>query len=330
MENLLLSVKNLKKYYIAEKHLSRDRVKYVRAVDGVSFDLHRGETLGLVGESGCGKSTLGKTILQLTPATSGEIIYDGAHLETMSVEEIRQMRRKIQLIYQDPFASLNPRMTIGQAVRAPLNAFRIGTEAQQEERVRELLFYVGLSGEHMKKYPHELSGGQRQRAVIARALIASPEMIVGDEPVSALDVSVRAQVLNLMKKMQQDFSLSMLFISHDMSVIRYMCDRVIVMYLGKIVEMAPGRELFENPQHPYTRALVSAIPVPEVNRRRGEEALLTGDVPSPMDIPAGCRFHTRCPHARPECSTREPELAGVAPGHQVACHGTGDGSLFRF
>jgi len=325
-----LSVKDLKKYYLVKKSFRKDRELYLKAVDGVSFDLRRGETVGLVGESGCGKSTLGKTILQLTPATGGEIIYDGVHLEKCKDEELRQMRRKMQLIYQDPFASMNPRMTIGQAVLAPLHAFGIGTLPEQQARAEELLAYVGLSQEHMRKYPHELSGGQRQRAVIARSLVGSPGLIVGDEPVSALDVSVRAQVLNLMKKMQRDFHLSMLFISHDMSVIRYMCDRVIVMYLGKIVEMAPREELFSNPRHPYTQALVSAIPVPEVKRRRGKEALLTGDVPSPMDIPAGCRFHTRCPHARPECSRQEPQLWEVnrkggssdasAGGHFAACH----------
>ena len=330
MSDILLSVKDLKKYYLVKKSFRKGKEVYLKAVDGVSFDLGRGETVGLVGESGCGKSTLGKTVLQLVPSTAGEILYDGIHLETCKDEEIRQLRRKMQLIYQDPFASMNPRMTIGQAVLAPLHAFGIGTPQEQQARVEELLAYVGLSQEHMRKFPHELSGGQRQRAVIARALVGEPELIVGDEPVSALDVSVRAQVLNLMKKMQKDFYLSMLFISHDMSVIRYMCDRVIVMYLGKIVEMAPREELFSNPLHPYTQALVSAIPVPEVKQRRGKEALLTGDVPSPMDIPSGCRFHTRCPHARPECSSEEPQLWEVSHGdvspdsssgrHFAACH----------
>lgn len=310
--NVLLQVNHLKKYF-------GNRNQYQKAVDDVSFSVGRTETVGLVGESGCGKSTLGRSVLRLIPITDGEIIFNGKHIEQMKNEELRQMRTKMQLIFQDPFASLNPRMTIYQSVKAPLDAFSAGTEAEKREKIEALLQYVGLSPNSMYKYPHEMSGGQRQRVVIARALIIKPEFIVGDEPVSALDVSVRAQVLNLMKSIQQDYKLSYLFISHDMSVVRYMCDVILVMYLGKIVEISPAEELFTHPGHPYTQALISAIPVPDVTHRRRKNVHLQGDVPNPLNIPAGCRFHTRCPYAIEQCRKEEPALQMVGQGHKVAC-----------
>lgn len=282
-------------------------------------DIHEGETVGLVGESGCGKSTLGRAVLRLIRYDSGSIIYRGTRLENLSEREMRRERKHLQIIFQDPFASLNPRMTIERSVRAPLDAFREGTAAERIQKTEKLLNYVGLDESQCNKFPHELSGGQRQRAVIARALITGPEFIVADEPVSALDVSVRAQVLNLLKDMNRDFHLSSLFISHDMSVIRYMSDTVAVMYLGKIVEYAAKAELFDNPLHPYTRALISAIPVPGYCTAKRHHITLQGDPPSPTDIPAGCRFCTRCPYADAKCRSQEPPLEDKGGGHRAAC-----------
>jgi oligopeptide/dipeptide ABC transporter ATP-binding protein len=274
--------------------------------------------LGLVGESGCGKSTLGRCLLRLYDLDQGEISYKGKHLEELSFSQMRPYRREMQMIFQDPYSALNPRMTIFQSVRAPLDAFRCGSKAERKERVEEMLRYVGLSQDQIYKYPHEMSGGQRQRAVIARAMVLEPAFVVCDEPVSALDASVRAQVLNLMKNIQRDKKPAYLFISHDLSVVRFLCDRVAVMYLGKIVEYGTRDEVFQHPAHPYTKALMSAIPVPDVDVET-HRIVLRGDVPSPMAPPSGCRFHTRCPMATAECAQQAPELTDLGGGHLAAC-----------
>lgn len=292
--------------------------RQLKAVDGVDVTIFEDEVVGLVGESGCGKSTLGRTLLKLHEPTSGKIVFDGEDITDYSRKQMRPVRQKMQMVFQDPFASLNPRMRIRDSVRAPLDAFGIGTREERDERVRALLEYVGLGANHIDKYPHELSGGQRQRVVIARAVILGPKLVVCDEAVSALDVSIRAQVLNLMKDLQYQQHLSYLFISHDMSVIRFICDRIMVMYLGQVVEVAGRDELFENPAHPYTQALMSAIPVPDVDHHT-MKIELSGDVPSPLDPPQGCRFHTRCPYAKPECSKTQPIPVEIEPGHAVSC-----------
>lgn len=315
---LLLDVVDLKKYYPVNKTIIKEKRKYLKAVDGINLRIYKGETVGLVGESGCGKSTLGRTILKLHQLTDGAIWYKGNQIESYGFEDMRELRKDMQMIFQDPFASLNPRMTIFDAVKAPLDVFKIGTDEERTDRVKKLLNYVGLGENHIYKYPHEMSGGQRQRVVIARAVISNPEFIVCDEPVSALDVSVRSQVLNLMKDMQENMQLSYLFISHDLSVVRYLCDRIAVMYLGRIVEIASKKELFENPIHPYTKALISAIPIPDV-KVKTKRIILKGDVPSPIDPPTGCRFHTRCPYATKECAEVMPELKEINSQHQVAC-----------
>lgn len=315
---LLLDVVDLKKYYPVNKTIIKEKRKYLKAVDGINLRIYKGETVGLVGESGCGKSTLGRTILKLHQLTDGAIWYKGNQIESYGFEDMRELRKDMQMIFQDPFASLNPRMTIFDAVKAPLDVFKIGTNEERTDRVKKLLNYVGLGENHIYKYPHEMSGGQRQRVVIARAVISNPEFIVCDEPVSALDVSVRSQVLNLMKDMQENMQLSYLFISHDLSVVRYLCDRIAVMYLGRIVEIASKKELFENPIHPYTKALISAIPIPDV-KIKTKRIILKGDVPSPIDPPTGCRFHTRCPYATKECAEVMPELKDINSQHQVAC-----------
>mgnify|MGYP004652366067 CR=1 FL=1 len=315
---LLLDVVDLKKYYPVNKTLIKEKRKYLKAVDGINLRIYKGETVGLVGESGCGKSTLGRTILKLHQLTDGAIWYKGNQIESYGFEDMRELRKDMQMIFQDPFASLNPRMTIFDAVKAPLDVFKIGTNEERTDKVKKLLNYVGLGENHIYKYPHEMSGGQRQRVVIARAVISNPEFIVCDEPVSALDVSVRSQVLNLMKDMQENMQLSYLFISHDLSVVRYLCDRIAVMYLGRIVEIASKKELFENPIHPYTKALISAIPIPDV-KVKTKRIILKGDVPSPIDPPTGCRFHTRCPYATKECAEVMPELKDINSQHQVAC-----------
>lgn len=315
---LLLDVVDLKKYYPVNKTIIKEKRKYLKAVDGINLRIYKGETVGLVGESGCGKSTLGRTILKLHQLTDGAIWYKGNQIESYGFEDMRELRKDMQMIFQDPFASLNPRMTIFDAVKAPLDVFKIGTNEERTDRAKKLLNYVGLGENHIYKYPHEMSGGQRQRVVIARAVISNPEFIVCDEPVSALDVSVRSQVLNLMKDMQENMQLSYLFISHDLSVVRYLCDRIAVMYLGRIVEIASKKELFENPIHPYTKALISAIPIPDV-KVKTKRIILKGDVPSPIDPPTGCRFHTRCPYATKECAEVMPELKDINSQHQVAC-----------
>lgn len=318
-DNVLLSVKHLTKNYVSKKSFFGKPLSYVHAVDDVSLDILRGETLGVVGESGCGKSTLGRSILRLIEPTSGELIYSGKDLRGLNKEEMREMRKKLQLIFQDPYASLNPRMTVLDLIKAPLDVFNIGTHDERIERVLEMMKLVGLTEEQMNRYPHEFSGGQRQRIVIARAIILSPEFVVCDEPVSALDVSVRAQVLNLLKELQAKRNLTYMFISHDLSVVKYISDRIAVMYLGRVVELATKDALYDTPLHPYTKALLEAIPLPEVGRKRSGMQL-EGDVPSPINPPSGCYFHTRCPYAKDICSKEKPELKESRPGHWCACH----------
>lgn len=316
-ENLIRVEKLIKEFDIGKGFLSKG--KKLKAVDGVSFEITKGETLGLVGESGCGKSTLGRCILRLIEPTGGKIFYKRNNLMEMDRESMRLMRSRLQIVFQDPYASLNPRMTVMEIIKAPLDVYKIGTKKERIERALEIANVVGLREEAMYRYPHEFSGGQRQRIVIARALILNPEFIVCDEPVSALDVSIRSQVLNLIDDIQEKFDLSYLFISHDLSVVKHVSDRVAVMYLGSIVEMAEKRELFANPLHPYTQALMSAIPVPDVDAVK-REIYLEGDVPSPLDPPSGCRFHTRCKYAVKECRECRPDLVDLGNGHRVACH----------
>ncbi len=314
----LLETKDLKKYFFTSGGLFSGRKKAVKAVDGIDLTIYSGETFGLVGESGCGKSTLGRTILRLIEPTSGSVLYHGQPIEGRSKEEMRLLKRKMQIVFQDPYACLNPRMTVLDLVKAPLDVFKIGTEQERMDKVVSTLEYVGLGSQHLNRYPHEFSGGQRQRIGIARALILEPEFIMCDEPVSALDVSVRSQVLNLMRSIQREKGLTYLFISHDLSVVRHISDRIGVMYLGRLVEVADKDALYKEPLHPYTRALLSAIPIPDPDVKR-ERILLKGDVTSAFDPPAGCRFAGRCPYATEQCRREAPALRELRPGHQVAC-----------
>ncbi|HYH87259.1 MAG TPA: dipeptide ABC transporter ATP-binding protein [Pyrinomonadaceae bacterium] len=290
----------------------------VRAVDGVTFEIFRGETLGLVGESGCGKSTVGRCLLRLIEPTRGEIRFGDEDVLSLRGGDLRRLRREMQIIFQDPYASLNPRMKVRDIVAEPLIIHGIGDRAERRERVADLLRKVGLDPDYMNRYPHEFSGGQRQRIGIARALALNPKLIVADEPVSALDVSVQAQVVNLLEDLQKEFNLTYLFISHGLAIVEHISDRVAVMYLGRIVEVATAEELYANPLHPYTRALLSAIPIPDPTRKR-ERIVLKGDVPTPINPPSGCRFHTRCPEAIAECAQIDPDLREITPGHTVAC-----------
>jgi oligopeptide transport system ATP-binding protein len=317
----LVEVRDLQKYFPIHAGLLSRHVADVKAVDGVSFDIAAGETLGLVGESGSGKTTIGRMLLHLLPATAGSIRYDGAEITTMRADDIRRLRRQIQIIFQDPYASLNPRMTIGEIIGEPLRIHGIATGKAAQERVQELLRLVGLRPYSANRYPHEFSGGQRQRIGIARALAVDPKFIVCDEPVSALDVSIQAQVINLLEDLQQQLGLTYLFIAHDLSVVRHISTRVAVMYVGKIVELSSRDDLYERPLHPYTQALLSAIPIPDPSaERRRKRIVLTGDIPSPVDPPSGCRFHTRCPLAFERCRVEDPAFTDYGGGHFAACH----------
>ena len=317
----LLEVRNLVKHFYVSGGLFGGREGVVRAVDDVSFAIHRGETLGLVGESGCGKTTTGRCILQLERPTRGQILFEDRDLATLTPEELRAVRRRMQVIFQDPYSSLNPRMTVGQIITEPLAVHRIVPDpVKREARVQELLGHVGLLPQHARRYPHQLSGGQRQRVGIARALAMEPALIVCDEPVSALDVSIQAQIINLLEDLQREFGLTYLFVAHDLSVVRHISDRVAVMYLGRIVELADRKALYDDPLHPYTRALLSAVPIPdpELEARR-EHIVLGGEVPSPLHPPSGCVFHPRCPIAIDRCRAVVPELREIKPGHWAAC-----------
>lgn len=318
-KKVLIDIKGLKKHFITKKNINPEKRKVLKAVDGIDLKIYENEILGIVGESGCGKSTLGRTILQLYQATEGSITFEGEEITNLKKKELHELRKDMQMVFQDPYASLNPRMTIMESVRAPLDVYKIGTNEEREKKVAELLEYVGLNESQIYKMPQDMSGGQRQRVVIARAVIMQPKFVVCDEPVSALDVSVRSQVLNLMRNIQQEQKMTYLFISHDLSVVRYLCDRIAVMYLGRIVEIAEKKELFDHPLHPYTQTLLSAIPIPDVDVKT-ERIILQGELPSPLNPPKGCHFHTRCPYATEGCSEGEEILREVRPGHFVACH----------
>jgi oligopeptide transport system ATP-binding protein len=318
----LLEVRDLVMHFpLTQGIIFQRKVGAVQAVDGVSFNVRRGETLGLVGESGCGKSTTGRAILQLYKPTAGEVVFQGRDLTKLDGGDMRKMRRHLQMIFQDPYASLNPRMTVGNIISEPMQIHRLVSKGERTQRVQELLETVGLNPYFANRYPHEFSGGQRQRIGIARALAANPDFIVADEPVSALDVSIQAQIVNLMEDLQNQFGLTYLFIAHDLSVVKHISNRVAVMYLGKIVEMAERNELYEEPLHPYTKALLSAVPIPDpVIEKRRERIILSGDVPSPINPPSGCHFHTRCPYVMDVCKRVDPIFADQGNGHYVACH----------
>jgi len=319
--NKLVEVKGLKMHFpITQGIIIQRKVGAIKAVDGLDFFVRKGETLGLVGESGCGKSTTGRAILQLYRPTAGEVWFEGDNLVEMKGEKLRRMRRKMQMIFQDPYASLNPRMTVGNIIGEPLEVHNIATGKERKERVQELLQVVGLNPYFINRYPHEFSGGQRQRIGVARALAVNPSFIVCDEPISALDVSIQAQIINLLEQLQQQFGLTYLFIAHDLSVVRHISDRVAVMYLGKIVELTTRDELYENPQHPYSKALLSAVPIPDpVVEEKRQRIILTGDVPSPANPPKGCNFCTRCPEVMDICKDQEPSFDNIGKEHWVAC-----------
>ena len=316
----LVEIRGLKMWFPIMRGILQKHVADVKAVDGLNFDVFQGETLGLVGESGCGKSTTGRAILQLYKPTAGSVLFEGTDLVALKGEDLRKMRRRMQMIFQDPYASLNPRMTVGSIVAEPLEVHNIGTKAERVERVRELLKVVGLNPYFINRYPHEFSGGQRQRIGVARALAVNPAFIVCDEPISALDVSIQAQVINLLEDLQEQFGLTYLFIAHDLSVVRHISDRIAVMYLGKIMELSDREELYLNPMHPYTQALLSAVPIPDpVIEEKRQRIILEGDVPSPVNPPKGCNFSTRCPKALDMCKEQEPEFRDYGGGHWAAC-----------
>ena len=320
-DDALVSVTNLKKHFPIMKGVFRRQVGAVRAVDGISFDIYRGETLGLVGESGSGKSTAGRTVLRLEKPTDGSILFEGHDLADLSTSQLRKLRPRMQMVFQNPHSSLNPRMTVASIIGEPLVEHRSLTKQERRARIGELLELVGLDPTHANRYPHEFSGGQRQRIGVARAIALDPDFIVCDEPIAALDVSIQAQVVNLLERVQDELGLAYLFISHDMSMVRHIADRVAVMYLGRIVELAPVDQLYETPKHPYTRALHSAVPVPDpVVEGQRVRVILKGDIPSPANPPSGCPFHTRCPVARDRCTSEVPENREIEPGHVVACH----------
>ena len=318
-DKVIVKCSGISKHFPYNKGVFGKPSKFVKAVNDVDLAVYKGETFGLVGESGCGKSTLGRLLLRLLEPTSGTLFYDDADITRLDKEPMRMLRQKMQIIFQDPYASLNPRMTVYENIVLSLNSFNLGDKQERQRKVLKVLSEVGIARHMMHRYPHEFSGGQRQRMVIARALVLEPEFVVCDEPVSALDMSVRSQVINLMSDLRDAYSLTYLFISHDLSVVRHICSRVAVMYLGKIVELADSETLFNNPVHPYTRALLSAIPVPDVGEKP-KRIVLEGDIPNPLNLPPGCAFHTRCAHAVEQCKTVEPVLNPVSEGHSVACH----------
>ena len=324
-EQPLLEVRELVKYFDIKGGFLQRTVAHVKAVDGVSFHIMPGETLGLIGESGSGKSTVARTILRLLPATSGEVFLEGRPVFNASRTELKSMRREMQIIFQDPYGSLNPRMSVGEIVEEGLFVHGIGNPRSREQQVSRLLEVVGLRGQHRGRFPHEFSGGQRQRIGIARALALQPKLMIADEPVSALDVSIQSQILNLLDDLQREFNLTYLFVAHNMAVVEQVSDRIAVMYLGRIVEMAPSEQLYRQPKHPYTSALISAVPIPDP-ARKGQKVVLKGDIPSPINPPSGCRFHTRCPIAQfPICSSEDPKFEQKEDGHWAACHFAGKG-----
>ncbi len=319
MNEPLIKARNLKVHFPIKKGILSRTVGHVHAVDGIDLHMQKGETLGIVGESGCGKTTAGMAVMRLTPPTGGQVWFKGSDMAKMDAAQMRQVRREMQLIFQDPYSSLNPRMTVNQILSDPMDVHGVYTGRQREARLAFILETVGLSPEQGRRYPHEFSGGQRQRIGIARALALDPTVIIGDEPVSALDVSIQAQIINLLQKLKSEFDLSLMIISHDLAVVEYLCDRILVMYLGKIIEQAPFAALYSDPKHPYTQALLSAAPVSDPLREKNR-ILLEGDVPSPIDPPGECRFHTRCPHRMEICDKEEPQFRDMGGGHQAACH----------
>ena len=319
MGNVILEVKNLKKYFEIKGGVLGRKIGEVKAVDDVSFTVNAGEILGLVGESGCGKSTTGRTILRLIEPTGGKVFFEGQEITKLSKEEMRKLRKDMQMVFQDPYSSLNPRHTVEKIIREPLLVHGIGTKKEQVEKVHHLLEVVGLSSFHAARYPHQFSGGQKQRIGIARALAVNPKLIIADEPVSALDVSIQSQVLNLMQDLKEKFALTYIFVAHDLSVVKHISDRVGVMYLGRMVELAGKRDLYETPKHPYTRALLSSVPVVDPDHTK-KRIVLQGEVPSPSDPPSGCGFHTRCPECMDICKTKRPEFKEVSANHLVICH----------
>ncbi|MGL4628803.1 MAG: ABC transporter ATP-binding protein [Cetobacterium sp.] len=321
MAENLLEIKGLRKHFNIKNSIFEKKRKILKAVDGISLEIRKGETLGLVGESGCGKTSLGRTIVKLYEPTSGDIIYDGKNLTNLNFQEMKSFRRKIQMIFQDPYASLNPRQTIGDIIKEPMEIHNLYDKNERDKKVLEILELVGLNNTHMSRYPHEFSGGQRQRVGIARALACNPEFIVCDEPISALDVSIQAQIINTLEELQEKLGLTYLFIAHDLSMVKHISDRVGIMYLGKLVELAESDTVYETPLHPYTEALLSAIPIPDPDiSLKKERIILEGDIPTPINPSGGCRFKSRCPKAFEKCQIVEPELREVKENHKVACH----------
>jgi len=317
----LVQVRNLKKYFPVSRQLFSTQRRFIKAVDEVSFDVLEGETLGLVGETGCGKTTVARTILQLYRPTSGQVLFDGVDLASLQENDLRKMRSRMQMIFQDPYASLNPRMTVGAIIAAPLDVHTRLDQKEKRDRVQELLKLVGLNPDFVNRYPHEFSGGQRQRIGIARALALNPDLVICDEPISSLDVSIQAQVVNLLEELQNRLGLTYIFVAHDLSMVRHISDRIIVMYLGKVMELADRNEIYLHPLHPYTRALMSAVPIPDPDKARNRKRIiLKGDIPSPLNPPQGCNFNTRCPIASGRCFQEDPEYREISPEHWVACH----------